>query len=281
MYRARPNLRFGGIDWPLFAILGGLGTAAAWLVVVVQDAATRWAGLGWLALGFVVYAVYRRRTVGLTSARDRAGARDRPRPRAAGGVPHDRGAGGAFGRVGGGARGRGAPRRGAPGARSRSSTCSRCRWTCRCGADLRRAGGEARPARRRAGAGGELRRPRGHPPRARARRAGPAIVADADARNAELVVVGRRAAARAPGQPIFGSTVAHVLEHSPAGCSSRRAGRQPHEPGSARPSAVRGLCWSSWSSGRDRSSAPRSSGGGLGLPARRALRRAPAPCAST
>ena len=33
-----------GIDWPLFAIVGGLGTGAAWLVVVVQDSATRWAG---------------------------------------------------------------------------------------------------------------------------------------------------------------------------------------------------------------------------------------------
>src|SRR5438034_10184211 len=27
-FRARPNLRIGGIDWPLFAIFGGLGTTA-------------------------------------------------------------------------------------------------------------------------------------------------------------------------------------------------------------------------------------------------------------
>ena len=44
VYRARPNLRLGGIDWPLFAIFGGLGTAVAWLVVVVQEPATRWSG---------------------------------------------------------------------------------------------------------------------------------------------------------------------------------------------------------------------------------------------
>jgi APA family basic amino acid/polyamine antiporter len=61
VYRARPNLRVGGIDWPLFAILGGLGTAVAWLVVVVQEADTRWVGLGWLAVGFVGYAIYRKR----------------------------------------------------------------------------------------------------------------------------------------------------------------------------------------------------------------------------
>jgi APA family basic amino acid/polyamine antiporter len=60
VFRARPNLRLGGVDWPLFAIVGGLGTGVAWLVVVVQDAPTRYAGLGWLAIGFVVYAAYRR-----------------------------------------------------------------------------------------------------------------------------------------------------------------------------------------------------------------------------
>jgi APA family basic amino acid/polyamine antiporter len=59
-FRARPNLRYRGVDWPLFAILGGTATGTAWLVVVVQESATRWAGLGWLALGFAGYAVYRR-----------------------------------------------------------------------------------------------------------------------------------------------------------------------------------------------------------------------------
>ena len=60
VFRARPNLRVRGIDWPLFAIVGGAATAAAWLIIVVQEADTRWVGLGWLAFGFVGYAVYRR-----------------------------------------------------------------------------------------------------------------------------------------------------------------------------------------------------------------------------
>jgi basic amino acid/polyamine antiporter, APA family len=60
-FRARPNLRFRGVDWPLFALFGGAATALAWLVVVVQNGGARYAGLGWLALGFVVYVVYRRR----------------------------------------------------------------------------------------------------------------------------------------------------------------------------------------------------------------------------
>jgi basic amino acid/polyamine antiporter, APA family len=63
VFRGRPNLRLGGVDWPLFAIVGGLGTGLAWLVVVVQTADTRYAGLAWLAIGFAMYLVYRRRVV--------------------------------------------------------------------------------------------------------------------------------------------------------------------------------------------------------------------------
>ena len=62
-YRARPNLRFRGVDWPLFAIVGGIGTALCWLDIVVQYPSTRYAGIVWLALGFGVYYVYRRRVL--------------------------------------------------------------------------------------------------------------------------------------------------------------------------------------------------------------------------
>jgi basic amino acid/polyamine antiporter, APA family len=59
-WRARPSLRIRGVQWPLFAIFGGLGTGIAWIVVVVQDAPTRYAGLAWLVIGFVFYPLYRR-----------------------------------------------------------------------------------------------------------------------------------------------------------------------------------------------------------------------------
>ncbi len=61
VFRARPNLHWRGVDWPLFALFGGLATGLSWLVVVVQEEATRWAGLGWLVAGFVSYGLYRRR----------------------------------------------------------------------------------------------------------------------------------------------------------------------------------------------------------------------------
>jgi APA family basic amino acid/polyamine antiporter len=59
-FKIRPSIRFRGVDWPLFAIFGGLGTAAAWMVVVVQKDGPRWAGLSWLAVGLIAYVVYRR-----------------------------------------------------------------------------------------------------------------------------------------------------------------------------------------------------------------------------
>src|ERR671936_386941 len=63
VFRAVPNVHLRGVDWPLFAIVGGLGTGVALLVVVVQDAPTRYAGLGWLVLGFAAYPLFRRRYV--------------------------------------------------------------------------------------------------------------------------------------------------------------------------------------------------------------------------
>jgi APA family basic amino acid/polyamine antiporter len=62
-YHARPNLRIGAIDWPLFAIFGGIATGISFLVILVQNATTRWVGLGWIVGGLVFYAVYRRRVV--------------------------------------------------------------------------------------------------------------------------------------------------------------------------------------------------------------------------
>jgi basic amino acid/polyamine antiporter, APA family len=60
-WKAKPNFHWRGVDWPLFALIGLVGTGLSWLDVVIQYPSTRYAGLGWLAIGFVVYVVYRRR----------------------------------------------------------------------------------------------------------------------------------------------------------------------------------------------------------------------------
>ena len=61
--RARPNLRIGGVDWPVFAIIGGLATAISFVVILLENELTRWTGIGWIVVGLLGYVVYRRRWV--------------------------------------------------------------------------------------------------------------------------------------------------------------------------------------------------------------------------
>jgi len=60
-YRGPGNLRIGGRDIPLFAVLGGLGTFIAFVTVTLLHIDVAIAGVGWLALGVVIYAIYRHR----------------------------------------------------------------------------------------------------------------------------------------------------------------------------------------------------------------------------
>ena len=61
--RARPSLRVGGVDWPVFSIVGGLATAISFVVILTQNEATRWTGIGWILTGLVGYVLYRRYSV--------------------------------------------------------------------------------------------------------------------------------------------------------------------------------------------------------------------------
>jgi APA family basic amino acid/polyamine antiporter len=54
------NVRFRGYELPLFAVFGGLGTALAFVVVTALHVDVALAGIGWLALGCVIYPIYRR-----------------------------------------------------------------------------------------------------------------------------------------------------------------------------------------------------------------------------
>ena len=59
-YRAPLNFRLRGVDVPVFAVIGGLGTFAAWIAVMSLYTDALIVGSGWLALGVVTYYVYRR-----------------------------------------------------------------------------------------------------------------------------------------------------------------------------------------------------------------------------
>ncbi len=62
-YKAGPNIRFKGVDWPLFAFVGLFGTAAAWLSITIQESSTRIAGFSWLVAGFALFIIYRKRVL--------------------------------------------------------------------------------------------------------------------------------------------------------------------------------------------------------------------------
>jgi basic amino acid/polyamine antiporter, APA family len=54
------NIRFRGVELPLTAVLGGLGTFSAWIVVMALNLRTLVVGAGWMLLGIAVYYFYRR-----------------------------------------------------------------------------------------------------------------------------------------------------------------------------------------------------------------------------
>jgi APA family basic amino acid/polyamine antiporter len=54
------NFRAFGAELPLTAVLGGMGTFAAWIVVMALNPRTLVVGLGWMILGILVYMIYRR-----------------------------------------------------------------------------------------------------------------------------------------------------------------------------------------------------------------------------
>jgi APA family basic amino acid/polyamine antiporter len=54
------NFRAFGVEVPLSAVLGGLGTFAAWIVVMALNPTTLAAGLGWMTFGLLLYVLYRR-----------------------------------------------------------------------------------------------------------------------------------------------------------------------------------------------------------------------------
>ena len=60
-YSGPGRLRVRGRELPLFAVLGGTGTGIAFLTVTLLHLDVAVAGVGWLALGIVVFLIYRRR----------------------------------------------------------------------------------------------------------------------------------------------------------------------------------------------------------------------------
>ena len=59
-YRGPMNALVGGVNIPIFAVLGAIGTGLAFIVVTVLRLDVAIAGFSWLAIGCVIYPLYRR-----------------------------------------------------------------------------------------------------------------------------------------------------------------------------------------------------------------------------
>lgn len=59
-WRAPLNVRFRGWDLPLASVIGGLGTGAAWIVVMALNTRTLVLGSIWMLIGIATYVGYRR-----------------------------------------------------------------------------------------------------------------------------------------------------------------------------------------------------------------------------
>ena len=60
-YRMPWNIRVRGRQLPMTAVIGGIGTFAAWISVLVLHAEARTVGVGWMVVGITGYVIYRRR----------------------------------------------------------------------------------------------------------------------------------------------------------------------------------------------------------------------------
>jgi APA family basic amino acid/polyamine antiporter len=60
-YRMPWNVRIGGAEIPLTAVIGGIGTAGAWVAVVALHSEARAVGIPWMIVGMAGYLFYRHR----------------------------------------------------------------------------------------------------------------------------------------------------------------------------------------------------------------------------
>jgi APA family basic amino acid/polyamine antiporter len=57
-FKLRGNIRVGGYEMPVTAIIGLIATVAIWIVIIVVQDYSRWVGFGWMALGLAGYLFF-------------------------------------------------------------------------------------------------------------------------------------------------------------------------------------------------------------------------------
>ena len=59
-FRTPLSITIRGKQLPLLSVIGGVGTFTVWCVVVATHAEGRLIGFSWMAIGIIVYVVYRK-----------------------------------------------------------------------------------------------------------------------------------------------------------------------------------------------------------------------------
>jgi APA family basic amino acid/polyamine antiporter len=77
-YRMPWNVRIRGAQLPLTAVVGGIGTFAAWVSVMALHVDARYVGTGWMVVGMAGYVIYRRRSGMDLTSHYRIAHRERP-----------------------------------------------------------------------------------------------------------------------------------------------------------------------------------------------------------
>ena len=58
-FKLKLNIKIKGRELPLTAILGLAATVTIWIVILITQPFSRWAGFAWMAIGLIIYFVYR------------------------------------------------------------------------------------------------------------------------------------------------------------------------------------------------------------------------------
>ncbi len=60
-FKLRGNIRIRGREMPITAMLGLAATSIIWIIILITQPYSRWAGIIWMVVGLVIYYFYRRR----------------------------------------------------------------------------------------------------------------------------------------------------------------------------------------------------------------------------
>jgi len=60
-FKLRWNIRIKGYELPVSAIIGFAALAVIWIIILITQPYSRWVGLAWMVVGFIIYYLYRRK----------------------------------------------------------------------------------------------------------------------------------------------------------------------------------------------------------------------------